>query len=557
MFIVKSQVKNILSLILNNLKKIYSKYFGLIFLLGVFNYFGYGFSRYIYGKYYEMPIYLKALKISFGLFNMIMFFTFIFLFLSFFKEKIIEIFVKLFFALSLFLFLIDYFLVEKFNLSINETTVQILAETNKNELFEFCNENISTEIIVHVIILCLIIYIISKIKINIKSNKLLLAIFVLSFVQIFGIKSNIRALPLHRLFDGISNTIENNKIYKKIQSQIQDNVVLVRNDSKIQNIILIIGESTTKNHMSLYGYPKKTNVLLEKNKNIYKYTDVISPHAQTIPSIKKILTFYNSDSDKEWYKYNNLIDIMKKSGYKTYWFSNQESSGLNGNLPAVIGSRSDLLLFNEKRDGQEAYGKYDEQIVLKSKKLLEKDKKNFVIYHLLGTHETYKNRYPKSFDKYSSKDYNYLGLKEKNKQIYAEYDNAVTYNDFVVNSIIELFKSENSVVIYLSDHAEEVYDFRNFSGHGEGNISHYMVEIPFLIYVSDKFRENYPDKVEKIKESVSRPYMTDDVIHTILDISDIETTEYDPTRSVINDKYIPRDRMLHGKSYDNYWKTLN
>ncbi|MBD2820336.1 sulfatase-like hydrolase/transferase [Xenorhabdus sp. 42] len=63
---------------------------------------------------------------------------------------------------------------------------------------------------------------------------------------------------------------------------------------------MIIGESTSRNHMGLYGYRYNTTPNLQKikNSNLHIFTDVISPNASTIPSLKKIFTFFNSENEK-------------------------------------------------------------------------------------------------------------------------------------------------------------------------------------------------------------------------------------------------------------------
>ena len=126
----------------------------------------------------------------------------------------------------------------------------------------------------------------------------------------------------------------------------------------------------------------------------------------------------------------------------------------------------------------------------------------------------------------------------------------------MIEKIISTFKDEETVIIYISDHGEEVYDFRNFAGHAEDNGSRYMIEIPFLIYVSDKFKINYPETVKRIEDSVDKPYMTDDLINTILDIAEIKTSEYEESRSIINNKFNSlRKRIFYEKDYETYWKN--
>lgn len=482
------------------------------------------------------------------------------------KIKVLkEIVIKSFFYLSFVLFIIELFLLKNFNYLISPPVVQILLETNKNEALEFLQTYLNITTLVIVFLIYFIIKILfrksnkrEKIIKEKRKNSLLMKVIKVVFAVVFlikavDIKSDLKIFSFNRVLKSIEAGMENIKEYKEISANLDKNIIsIISNDSKIKNIILIIGESTGRKHMSLYGYSVETNPLLkklEKSSNIYKFTDTISPHAHTIPSIKKLLTFYNFESTKKWYEYNNIIDIMKKAGYETYWFSNQESSGVYGNLSAALGSRSKVIKFtNLKSSNSEAENLYDEEVVKLSDKYIEDNlNKKFVIYHLLGTHSKYRNRYPKK----------YSVVKNKNHNI-AEYDNAVLYNDFVVNEIISRFKKEETVLFYVSDHGEEVYEFRNFKGHSEENGSRYMVEIPFIIYVSDKFKEKYPEVIKDIEKSLNKPYMTDDLIYTVLEIAQIKTKEFDETRSIINEKYnSSRKRIFSGKDYDTYWKNKN
>ena len=72
------------------------------------------------------------------------------------------------------------------------------------------------------------------------------------------------------------------------------------------------------------------------------------------------------------------------------------------------------------------------------------------------------------------------------------------------------------------------------------------------MWASDKFKENHPEKWALIQEAIYNPYMTDDMIHTVLDIADIHTPDFDPARSIINQEYNTlRPRFFDEKDYDN------
>ena len=79
-----------------------------------------------------------------------------------------------------------------------------------------------------------------------------------------------------------------------------------------------------------------------------------------------------------------------------------------------------------------------------------------------------------------------------------------------------------------------------------------MYEIPVMIWGSNKFKKNHADKWENIKNSVDRPYMTDDMIHTVLDIAEIETADYDETRSLTNPRFdTSRKRIINASDEKN------
>lgn len=175
--------------------------------------------------------------------------------------------------------------------------------------------------------------------------------------------------------------------------------------------------------------------------------------------------------------------------------------------------------------------------------------KNFYVIHLYGTHEVFKNRYTEEFAKFTTADEN--KPTEQGNQITAEYDNSVLYNDFVVDEIIKRFEDKDALIIYISDHGEEVFDNeREFAGHSledKGNRS--MIEIPCIVWASETFRANNSDKISALSKSLENPYRTDLIIHAVLDLMGIQTESFDATKSILNEKFIPRERIYNEQPY--------
>ena len=76
----------------------------------------------------------------------------------------------------------------------------------------------------------------------------------------------------------------------------------------------------------------------------------------------------------------------------------------------------------------------------------------------------------------------------------------------------------------LSDHGEEVFDYAHRNGRiHDATLSpdccRHQYEIPFMIWMSDRYRAARPELAAAIARAVDRPYMTDDLPHLLLDLA--------------------------------------
>lgn len=463
------------------------------------------------------------------------------------------------------LFLVESFIIYYYKTSIGAGIINVILETNQREAIEFLNTYINLSMVLLVVafigIFLSFTYFfggyIKKIGIVKLQKGLLVMLIVGAICTIRGVyiyNDYDEEFLLPRIYASTKVAMKNINEYKNLYSKLNDQPVITENKAQIKNIVFIVGESTNRNHMSIYDYYNNTTPNLKRmqeQQKLFIFKDIISPHSHTSPVISKLFTFCNFESEEPWYTNNNIVSIFKQAGYKTYWLSNQESSGIWGNVAQIFSDLSNRKVFTRYRDSNEDDEVYDELLLpILDKELEKKVEKNFFVIHLMGTHGAYHKRYPKEYNVFHAQDIK-SDFDSDKKQTIAKYDNAVLYNDYIIQQIINRFKNEEAIVIYLSDHGEEVYDYRDFAGHTEDNGSKYMVEIPMIIWTSDLFSEKYSEKVEQIRNSTEKPYMTDDLIHTLLDLSDIKTPEFDETRSLINKNFNPqRKRIYHNQNYD-------
>ena len=330
------------------------------------------------------------------------------------------------------------------------------------------------------------------------------------------------------------------------------------------NIILIIGESYSKNHSSLYGYTLHTNPQLQDEhdkSNLTLFKNVITSHNSTSQSIQRMISLYNQDSETYWTNYQLFPPIYRSAGFKTLLISNQESATEAEEWDCanyyLVAPKTSHFLFDWHTN---EIKQWDMDLVRENADSINKYKanRNLIIYHLMGQHTGYLERCPDNERIFTVSDYNHRkDITDKQKEYVAHYDNATRYNDKVVATILDQFREQDAIVIYLSDHGEEVYDYRDHMGRSHEPIvtperAKYQFEIPFMIWMSDKYKQNHLDMVARIERSVDRPYMIDDLPHLMLDLAGIECEWFDPTRSVINDKFNTKRKRLLLDSKQDY-----
>ena len=324
---------------------------------------------------------------------------------------------------------------------------------------------------------------------------------------------------------------------------------------KTQTFVLILGESCNRKHMSLYGATQKTNPKLENRKDIFVYNDVVSPYSNTIRAVLSILTNSNLENQIPANKSIDIIDIFHSAGFKTYWISNQTPVGIWDNHVTIFAKKSDVSKFVNitSNTSFEATNNvsFDSKLFKPfSKTLDEKIDKKFIVLHLMGSHSTYAKRYPSEYEKFKNTN-------SKKERTIAEFDNSVLYNDFIVDSLLNLIdsKTKNQIVsvIYLSDHGENVYDENDNVGHDYSkNLPKANVEIPFIVWLSPEYKKSYSTKIESLKSNTNKPFVSDDLFHSILDLTGIKSSYFEENRSIFNTNFNDkRKRILEdGNDYD-------
>lgn len=334
-------------------------------------------------------------------------------------------------------------------------------------------------------------------------------------------------LPIHRMvFSLYANRLASQQI-----TQLMAATEKVQVDScsfRSPQIVLIIGESFNKYRSQLYGYDKPTTPRQLKrmqDSTLIAFTDVVAPWNLTSFVFKHVFSLHAIGDEGDWCDVPMFPEVFRKAGYHVTFITNQFlpkageavydfSGGFFLNHPQLSEQ-----LFDTRNS---RLHRYDEGVLQDYDAMKEHDAHQLTIFHLMGQHVDYRGRFPvKTRRKFTPADYPDKKLAPKRLQINADYDNAVLYNDSIVDEIIRRFEHQNAIVIYMPDHGEECFNSMDYFGRNHSATIDYRLareefEIPFWIWASEKYRQTHPYGWEAVKRYCHRPYMTDLLPHTLM-----------------------------------------
>ena len=463
------------------------------------------------------------------------------------NEKARNCVLGLFVALHLIAAIVDIFLIANFRMIFTMDVIGILAETTPIEIRSFLSTYLNaTSILTIVVLVFLIIWAIVKIAKKMVGNRpVAFTAMALSLIgaliyahtafmhlttgeggrSVSQLHSFTRLGSAFAWFRGTyANILEMRDVNRGVEASLRQD--------DVPSMIVVIGESFSVYHSSLYGYSKPTNPLLStrmEEGSLIVFDNVVSASDHTGNVLQTVFRIIGSDEPAS----GNVLfpACFRKAGYKTALVDNQYFVG-RGLSWLTDEDLSEIMFdFRNKEDVH-----YDMDLFPMIPEFPEPE---LILIHLFGQHFTYADRYTPPFKRYTEADYS-KNLSASEREIVAHYDNSTLYNDFAVDSIIKMYEDKNCMIVYFSDHGEEIYEIDDFMGHGNARqrpTLDYQIRVPFMIWTSSKFQEQYPDIVMRIQESKHKPMITQDLPHFLFDVGGVETKYFRPELSFISEDY--------------------
>ncbi|MBR3499740.1 MAG: phosphoethanolamine transferase [Selenomonadaceae bacterium] len=255
------------------------------------------------------------------------------------------------------------------------------------------------------------------------------------------------------------------------------------------------------------------------------FKNVYASWTQTVPVLQRALTEQSQYNDKEFFESVSIIDAARKAGYKTYWFSNQGRYGEFDSAITLVAKTADV---SDWTDDAFDFSELEDEVLLKFFERVDPHEKNFIVFHLMGSHIYYNSRYPRRFKKWVTKDGTGMMLAAPS------YANSILYTDFVLSKIFD-YARENlnlQAMIYFSDHGEDLE-----ISHNPDVFRFEMLRVPMFIYFSPEYEKNFPARVSTL-EARREEYFTNDMFYdTFCGLINAQSNRYDAGQDFSSAEY--------------------
>ena len=442
-----------------------------------------------------------------------------------------------------------------FHVPLNSSSVLVILDSNPEEAKEFYNTFVKPSIIITSLVLLFggvfgfLYLVIAQPEKALNKKLIILGIIACIFAWSKQFHSTIfhryQLLP-YRVAQGIKEyNLIRDEILKLKQTHTIPKFPSIKSKYATtypQTYIIVIGESANKDHLSWYGYERDTTPYTQKFPKPYIFQNIHSPHALTMPSLRKVLTFAHDDQVMEGLGKGSIINIFNAAGFKTFWISNQLSQSKFDNLVGMLGKDAKEAIFiNDYNDYLTTITKgntVDEKLLPHIQKALEdKAPRKVIFVHLMGSHSPYDWRLPQGAQHFS------LNSPTPAQKFVDIYDDTIRYTDKVIADILAkmLKLKEDSYLLYFSDHGEDISASPDSCRchNSDEYATPPMYDIPLMLWTNKAYKKSNPNLISRLPHYLDRPFNTQHLIHSIPYLSGISLDEMEPQHNLFSPSFVP------------------
>ena len=307
--------------------------------------------------------------------------------------------------------------------------------------------------------------------------------------------------------------------------------------------VLVIGETARAANFGILGYDRNTTPKLSKMEGLTAFGKAYSESNTTHKSVPMLLSAVSSVDFDSIYKQRSIITAFREAGFRTAFFSNQRR---NGSFIDFFGEEADVCKF-VKEEATDSHDVLDDKLV--DYAMRETEKYNgplLVVLHCYGSHFNYRERYPRSFARFTPDDA--MEAKRENRQsLLNAYDNTIVYTDYMLDRLVSALRTtgKEAVMLYTSDHGEDIYDDGQHFLHASIVPTDFQLHVPLFVWTSRSYAASHGKVVEALKRNSTASVSTSlSLFHTMLQMAGIGTPAFVSSHSLADSLYVSPHRYF-------------
>ena len=272
-------------------------------------------------------------------------------------------------------------------------------------------------------------------------------------------------------------------------------------------VVFAIGESATRNRMSLYGYGKPTTPAMDARRaELVVFSGIRAPTAYTATAMLYLCTCATLEApcDMRW----TLAAAARRAGYRTCLFSMHQPLGLTNSPELALFAECDDRRWPRIGVMKEGFGQgdfefgranvYDCEVVddCLAELKAHPEGAECVFVHFYGSHFDATWRTPAGEKVFGADTRGMSGVDAAIAVYSAEYDNSIRYTDKQLERIVSYLESTGrpAALFYISDHGESP-DSKTWRDVSDKSVW----EIPAFAWFSNEYAAAFPDTIEAFR----------------------------------------------------------
>jgi lipid A ethanolaminephosphotransferase len=318
-------------------------------------------------------------------------------------------------------------------------------------------------------------------------------------------------------------------------------------------LVLVLGETARSDHFSLNGYRSKnqqgevssTTPYLDafNQHELISFTQVTSCGTNTADSVPCMFShldrtaFFSRQAN-----YENLLDVLQKTGYKVLWLDNNSScKGVCARVP------NEDLTRQQHPQHCTSKGCLDEVLIhdlsdrIKTLAHMPIDRATkpalkgiVIVLHPMGSHgPAYYQRSPEALKRFKPECTSSALQQCEVSEVVNAYDNSIVYTDYLLSNAIKQLKALSPVfapsLIYISDHGESLGENGNYlHGLPYQFAPKVQTHVPLIVWLSDSLAKQRGVDMPCLSQQKDQPLSHHNLFYSVLGLLNVRTAVDQP-----------------------------